>query len=249
MLFALKKFVGILFMPLPLILLLLFISIIFFNKKPRFARYTLVMSTALLVLLSLSPVSDTFIEPLEQKYPVYSAIHGDIDFIVILGCGHTSDKRLAALHQLKQCSLQRLTEGLRVSQLHPNAKIITSGKSRYDPITNAVVVKRAAMELGIDSDRLVTEARPLDTKEEAFYISNIVSKQSMVLVTNAYHMPRAMQYFIEAGITPIPAPSGHFVKESQVFRWGDYVPKAMSLKQMELMWHERLGLLWQWISH
>ncbi|TRX56750.1 envelope biogenesis factor ElyC [Thalassomonas sp. M1454] len=247
-LFTLKKIIGQLLMPMPLLLMSLVIVIVLFNKKPSLAKWMLTITTSLLLLLSFMPVSNLLIVNYEQTYPVYKK-QQRLDYIVILGCGHTTDSKLSATQELKICSLQRLTEGVRIALLHPEAKIITSGAAIYDVSSNADKVKQAAVELGINANRIITESRPLDTEDEATLIGPIVKDSKFVLITNANHMPRSMNYFIKAGTEPIPAPTGFFVKnDNQDSSWRDYFPRATDLNKSETAWYETLGLIWQWLK-
>lgn len=231
---------------MPLLLISLVLVALFFNRKPKIAKGLLIATTLMLFILSFMPSASFFIQGYESKYPSYKPVHGSIDFIVILGCGHTSDINLAASQELKICSLQRLIEGVRIANLHPNATLITSGAAITDISSNALKVKQAAMELGIAEQRIIVEPRPLDTEDEAMYISEVVKNSSFILITNANHMPRSMNYFIQAGTNPIPAPTGFHVKDNNGDkRWQDYFPRSINLTISETAWYETLGLWWQ----
>ena len=66
----------------------------------------------------------------------------------------------------------------------------------------------------------------------------------MILVTSASQMSRALYYFHQAGLHPIPAPT-NFRASNQI---RDFVPDARFLTQIEIVEHERLGQLWQRIT-
>ena len=71
-LFALKKFLGGILMPLPLALLLLFWAVLMLlRRKTRWtgAIFAL-LATALLFIASYAPITNRIIAPLEQEYPV-----------------------------------------------------------------------------------------------------------------------------------------------------------------------------------
>lgn len=231
---------------MPLLLISLILVAVFFNRKPKVAKLLLIATTLMLFILSFMPSANVFIQNYESKYPSYKPVHGSIDFIVILGCGHTSNVNLAALQELNICSLQRLIEGVRIASLHPNAKLVTSGAAIADISSNALKVKQAAMELGIEEQRIIVEPRPLDTEDEAMYISEIVKNSAFTLVTNANHMPRSMNYFIQAGTHPIPAPTGFYVKDNDGDKaWQAYFPSSSNLTISETAWYETLGQWWQ----
>lgn len=251
-LFTLKKIIGQLLMPMPLLLLCLVLVIVLFNKKPTLAKWLLSATTAAFFLLSFKPIADSLIVNYEQSYPVYQQQANSqlkLDYIVILGCGHTTDENLSATQELKICSLQRLTEGVRIALLHPEAKIITSGAAITDVSSNAVKVKQAAIELGIEANRIITEQRPLDTEDEANLIGPVVKGSNFVLITNANHMPRSINYFVKAGTKPIAAPTGFYVKDIDgSSNWQDYFPRSKNFNKSETAWYETLGLIWQWLK-
>ena len=252
-LFFLKKLIGQLLMPLPLVLLLMVLSLLLLNRLPRISRIALVTATVMLFTLSFAPIADRIIEPLEY-YPVYDKnaqrnTNGKLDYIVVLGCGHTTDITLKPSQQLKVCSLQRLTEGLRIAQLHPEAMIITSGAAIYDQQSNAMAVKQADVELGFDRRRIIADDRAYDTEDEALFLSIRLKGKRFALVTNANHMPRAMTYFEQQGLNPIAAPTGFYVKHAiDSGSWQDYFPDPVDLHKSQTAWYEYLGRLWQWLK-
>ena len=51
-----------------------------------------------------------------------------------------------------------------------------------------------------------------------------------VLVTSAFHMPRAQRVFERAGLRVTPAPTGYFGDHDDVFEWSDLVPSGDALR-------------------
>lgn len=248
-LFLLKKLIGALLMPLTIIMLLLIIAIIYHRKSPTFSLKCLCAGTIILILSSFSPVSDRLMAPIENNFPAFTSVNKPIDYIVILGCSHTFDENLPATSQLKSCSLQRLVEAVRIYRLHPEATIITSGGSSDENDSNAQAVKLAAISLGIPEQKIITENFPKDTEEEALLIAPRVKGSTVVLVTNADHMPRAINYFKHYGVDAIAAPAGHWVKgNDQQKSWGYYLPTSYKLEQTTTAWYESVGRLWQWLK-
>ena len=114
----------------------------------------LIVGTLVLILSSTGYVSDRVLQPLENKYESFTRSNRPVDYIVILGCGHTSDSALPATSQLQACSLQRLVEGLRIFRIHPEAQVITSGAAFDNNESNADKVKQAAILLGIPEHKI-----------------------------------------------------------------------------------------------
>jgi uncharacterized SAM-binding protein YcdF (DUF218 family) len=247
-LFLLKKIIGLLVMPLSLVIILLFIAILFYRKRSNLSFNALIFATVILVISSLPPASDTFMAPLEDNYPAFTRSSDPVDYIVVLGCSHTTVHSLPATSQLKACSLERLVEAIRIYQIHPEAHIITSGFAADDESSNAEKVKQAAVLLGVPAYKIITENFPQDTEEEAELIAPRVRNKNVVLVTNANHLPRAMKYFQQQGINATPAPASPWVKEGGHKNWSYYVPNANKLKQTSTAWYETLGRTVQWLK-
>ncbi len=237
-------------MPLSIVVLLLIIALVFFNKKPKLSFQSLLIATLLLVVSAFPPFSDLLMGSIEDNYPPFSASNNkNIDYIVVLGCYHNTDRGIPATLQLKACSLQRLVEAIRIYRLYPNATIITSGGTLRQSTSNAYTVKQAAISLGVPAHKIITENYPKDTEEEALLIAPRVRNTHVVLVTNAYHLPRAMQYFKQQGVDAIAAPASYWVPPNKKpAGWDYYIPKSTTLTQTTLAWYESLGRTWQKIK-
>ena len=144
--------------------------------------------------------------------------------IVILGAGHTSDPRLPATSSLGVSSLSRLAEGVRLYRLIPDSRILFSGFTDEDGVSNAEMYAMAAMELGTDlANRnryaLLTDAddtwaesatyKRLVTEEEG---RDAVFQKRVIVVTSALHMPRAIAGFEKRGFDPLASPAHYNIK-------------------------------------
>jgi|TARA_B110000091_G_C13746341_1_gene445640 uncharacterized SAM-binding protein YcdF (DUF218 family) len=248
-LFLLKKIITMFLMPINIILLLLILSLIFYKNKPKAGFKLLILATFILFITSMPPISDTLMAPIEDNYETFSRSAKQVDYIVVLGCSHTTDYALPATSQLKTCSLQRLVEAIRISRLHPEARLIMSGYSGDDAVPNAEKMRQAAMSLGIKDKNIITESFPKDTEEEAVLIAPRVIGTNVVLITNANHMPRAINYFERQGVSPIAAPTGYWVKDIEGDKaWNYYLPSANKLSQTTTVWYETLGRIVQWFK-
>ena len=249
-LFLLKKIITVIIMPINIVILLLIAALIFKGKNNKASFRCLLFAIITLLLGSLAPISDRFMYVLESQHPVYEKSNKNIDYIIVLGCRHISTQNLPATNELASCSLQRMVEALRIYNLHPEARIITSGYSAADTVSNAEKVKQALVMLGVPEHKVINENFPKDTEEEAQLISPRVQDTNAILVTNADHMPRALGYFNAQGVYPIPAPTGHWVKNINSEKsWAYYIPSSRKLNQTTIAWYESLGLIVQWLKN
>lgn len=90
------------------------------------------------------------------------------------------------------------------------------------------------------------EAESLDTAQNAQHSAARLRDAgiaSAVLVTHAYHMPRAQRAFRDAGIGVVAAPFG-FVGGTFGDHWHDWLPSASGAMTSQLALHELAGRWW-----
>jgi uncharacterized SAM-binding protein YcdF (DUF218 family) len=146
--------------------------------------------------------------------------------------------------QLSESSISRLAEGIRIHRLLPESRLLLSGGAVFDPVSEARGMAGVAAALGIGNDEIILEERSKDTKDQARFIKEIVRDKRFVLVTSASHMPRSMALFEKLQMNPIPAPTDYLVKKRQKIGPGLFFPNVESLRKMERVFHEYLGLGW-----
>ena len=126
-----------------------------------------------------------------------------------------------------------------------------SGSAGHNPQSNAVKMKEAAILMGINPRRILTENTPRDTEDEAILIAPQLEGKQSVLITNADHMHRALNYFSQHGATPTAAPASFYAKGDVKSSGLDilfYLPKSSSLQTTSVYWYETLGLTAQWFK-
>ncbi len=206
------------------------------------AKGWLVASFAWLTLFSYPPVAQLLLSPLEHRYPPLEKAP-KVSYIYLLGLDHFSDPALPITSQLVPEAVVRMAEAVRLYRQTPNATLIVSGYTGlHDKISHARMQRRLAVALGIPENKIVLVENAADTEEEAYAAKRITGGKPTILVTSAYHMPRAMRWFRRAGMHPIPAPTYHLVHTSTPL-WVIFSPEA--LRESMLAIHEYLGLAWQ----
>jgi len=245
-----KTLITLLFpVSLCIIILAFGLSLLWFTKKQRFGKLAITIGFILLVLFSTYPFSYAILGYLERQYKTFR-INDDflknvsgIKYVVILGGGLTSDPRLPITSQLNHSSLIRLIEGIRLYRKIPGAKLILSGGVGFDCVSDAEMMERLSISLGVEPQDIILESKSLNTYEEAKFIKNIVGDKRFILVTSAAHMPRAMALFKKSGMEPISAPTDHLVRKHQRFHPIMVFPKADRLKETETAFYEYIGLI------
>jgi len=164
------------------------------------------------------------LKPLESSYPKLEKIPENIHYILLLG----GDRK------------KRAWEALRLYHKIPNVKVITSGYSLHDKVSDANKTLELLVESGIPRENLLMQDMAKTTYEEALTIKKRVGDKPFILVTAAYHMPRTIRLFQKVGLKPIPAPADfNRPKEYGTFS----TLQSIHLQHTEHAWHEYMGLL------
>ncbi len=212
------------------------------------ARYLLLASALWIILFSYDPFANWLLYPLEHRYKALLHPPQTIAYIYILGGGHHSDPTLPVTSQIIPESVVRTNEGVRLYHaLHGKAKLIVSGYGGFvDPNPHAKMAQRLAQALGVPKEDIIPVPSATDTEDEANVAKRIAEERPVALVTSAYHIPRALNWFKKAGVASIPAPTYHLATLQHLNYLGFF--SANALKKSTIAMHEYLGLLWQKIK-
>ena len=241
-LFYLKKIIGMMLMPIPLTLLAMLLAFFLMKKCPKFAKLLLFCAILLLGLTSWSPVADKLIATVEHDFPVFD-IQQPVDVVIVLGSGHKDLSNTPEIMQLGNSALFRLEEGLRILKANPNAQLFVSGYSGEMTEPHAEIMRRAAIELGVQPNRIKAFPLAKDTEEEAKSMKPYLDGRQAALVTEASHLKRASIFFEKAGINIIPAPALYLGSEKS-----DWQIDANAAYKSQRAFYEWLGRGWQWIK-
>ncbi|MCX7738345.1 MAG: YdcF family protein [Hydrogenothermaceae bacterium] len=232
--FFLKKLITFMILP-PGIFVILFLSIAFLRKKMRLASVISVASAVSIYLLSIEPIKDLLLSPLEEKYKRPKQLTGDV--IVVLGGGSYNTGVLT------DDSLKRLLTGF-ILQKQLNIPIILSGGSAIINLPESEVMKSVLIELGVDRSQIFTDVSSRDTLGNAFFTKKICQSKGfrrVILVTSAYHMPRSILTFKQAGIEVIPYSTDF--KMDKRYTFYSYLPKMNVLQDSTKVLREYIGLV------
>ncbi len=250
--FLFKKIIAPLFFPLSVCLEFLIVGmfLLWFAHRQKAGKIMVSLGIVLLALFSYAPLPDIALKSLEYRYAplVDLSQFSDIRWVVVLGGGHHSDPELPVTSHLSESSLSRLVEGIRIHRLLPESRLVLSGGKVFDPTPEAETMVRVAEIMGIEGNKIVLEKLSRDTRDQARFIHEIVGDERFILVTSAAHMPRSMALFQKLGMSPIPAPTDYWVTKRHGIGPGVFFPNVGSLRKMERVFYEYLGLGWARLS-
>ncbi|EHR8835925.1 envelope biogenesis factor ElyC [Shigella flexneri] len=250
MLFTLKKVIGNMLLPLPLMLLIIGagLALLWFSRFQKTGKIFISIGWLALLLLSLQPVADRLLRPIESNYPTWNNSQ-KVDYIVVLGGGYTWNPLWAPSSNLINNSLPRLNEGIRLWRENPGSKLIfTGGVAKTNTVSAAEVGARVAQSLGVPREQIITLDFPKDTEEEAAAVKQTIGNAPFLLVTSASHLPRAMIFFQQEGLNPLPAPANQLTIDSPLNPWERAIPSPVWLMHSDRAGYETLGRIWQWLK-
>jgi len=239
--FILKKLVSRFFFPLSLVIELLLLGIFLKKRKTK----AILAGVAILYLFSFAPFGYLILRPLESQYQTISSssLNKEVQWIVVLGGGSRGDNILTPEDQLGDATLKRLLEGVRLSRLLPQARLVLSGGDYQGISPDAVIMQQVALDQGVARERIILESTSVDTTDQAKLLRDRLGQAPFYLVTSAGHMPRAMRMFLRSGTQPIAAPTD-FHAVWAPFQVTDFFPQAGTLANTERAFYEYLGLVW-----
>jgi uncharacterized SAM-binding protein YcdF (DUF218 family) len=206
MFFALSKVLGFFALPSNVLMAIGIVGLILLcTRFARLGSWLVVTSLVLIAIAGLSPLGNVLMIPLEQRFPAWNASRGAPDGIIVLGGAISPEvsafRDAVALNE----AAERITFAAELARRYPNARIVYTGGSNallFEGAIEAPFAVRELEALGVAHDRISAEEQSRNTIENAVY-SRLVAQPKpgdrWLLVTSAFHMPRAIAAFRAAG--------------------------------------------------
>jgi uncharacterized SAM-binding protein YcdF (DUF218 family) len=194
----------------------------------------------------LAPLSELILLPLEQRFPPYPADGPPPTGIIVLGGGIEAGLSEARQQVVVNDAGERPIYLADLARRFPTARLVFSGGSGFigGGIAEADIVSRQADVIGVPRTRLILENRSRNTQENAAFSAALVKPkpgERWLLVTSAWHMPRAVGCFRQAGFTVDAFPVDYRTRG-----WGDVARfhgfASDGLLQLDLAVKEWIGL-------
>ena len=233
--------------PLCLVMVLLAAALAL-RKIPR-AAFCLTVAGLLLLLAASTPVTSSWVvKALEGQYPDASpaSIEPAEAIVVLGGAVHAPNRRHPASHMLE--STDRLLVALRLYRAGKAPTVLCSGGNLFffrktGGAPESQVMCGMMQEWGLPASAVLTEGQSINTHENAVDSYRLLSARNthkIILVTSAWHMPRAAATFRKAGFEVVAAPADFLEGwTGGALRW---VPDADCLRATELAVREWIGL-------
>ena len=239
----LNKLLPIFVLPLGWVVLLLLIALI------RKRRWPLLAALVVLYLSSMPFVGTRLTRGLESSYPALAIDQVEnADAIVSLGgiMGPTvADGFLPNVGEAGE----RLEAGITLWQRKKAAWLVfTGGRIPWAQQTEVegAAAKRVAIARGIPAEHILVTREVGNTRDESHAVDSLMRERGwrkIILVTSAWHMPRAARLFRKAGVDFIPFPVDFQIDSNSPLTLLDFLPRAEGLQKTETALREWYGIL------
>ncbi len=171
-----------------------------------------------------------------------------VDAIVVLGGGVSPQATPRPGHNLLQ-GADRIWFGAELYRAGKAPLVIVTGARPFLDAgpTAAAAAGDVLQRLGVPGEAVVAPGRSRRTFTDAQVVHARLEKRdltSVLLVTSAMHMPRALATFRRAGIEAFPAPTDYEVTHARGVDEYAWLPDAAAFWQSGRALHEYVGLLW-----
>jgi uncharacterized SAM-binding protein YcdF (DUF218 family) len=199
-------------------LLLLALTLTFLSMLFRWRRLAGLLSflmAATALVIAFAPAREWVLRPLEYRFPPPSLLER-VDGVIVLGGAINSDLSARTGQLVVSDSAERLLSFIELGLRYPKAKLLFSGGSPNvldDSAREADFAKDLFAKLGFDVSRIQFERDSRNTVENARFSKLMAAPgpdEVWLLVTSAYHMPRAVGVFraIDWQVVPYPVDYG-----------------------------------------
>jgi uncharacterized SAM-binding protein YcdF (DUF218 family) len=254
MFFIVSKIFWMLASPINLLLLGALVGVLLcYNRHAGFGRALALAAIVLLGAAATLPVGVILIAPLEDRFPLPPADSPPPYGIIVLGGALDEAASVARGKSVFDEGGERIIEAVILAKRYPQARIVYTGGSASftgEISTEALQARNLMVALSVAPERVTIEDNSRNTDENARFTALIVHPQASerwLVVTSAFHMPRAMGVFEKAGFQAIAYPVAFRTLGDD----GDprmILDPEKNLHIFQLALHEWIGLAAYWAS-
>ena len=238
--YALNKIVWFFMNPMTLLLMLAAAGLLVGRRRRRLGGAIVVIALAALWFASTTSCVALLGLPLERRFLACAKAESSpaADAIVVLGggVGKTIGMEYPDLFE----AADRLWHAARLWKLGKAPVVVLAGSGDEEAAVPLLV------DLGVRRDAIVCDGGSRNTYENSRFTERLLEGRGrrILLVTSAWHMPRALGNFAKTGLEAIPAPSDFSANNAvrSVGHWWDWIsPSADSLARTSYLLKEWVG--------
>jgi uncharacterized SAM-binding protein YcdF (DUF218 family) len=202
----------------------------------------------LLWLLSTPVISDLLLGPLERRFPSLDVAEcPEADAVAIVSGNVINGVNRVGVQWGP--SANRFHDGVRLvlAQKAPILIVAGAGSQHHGQVSQGEILRDAAVARGVRCERVLISGPVSTTADEALAVGMLCEGRgirSIILVTSAWHMPRAMRLFRQTGLAVVAFPTDQRVLAQARITIARFLPRARTLANSDAAIHEYWGLLW-----
>ena len=225
------------------ILLLMAVGGWLLSRRPRLAKGILIGSFALLWIGSTPFFAEGAMHWLEQD--IRPLTHETADAIVILGGGsNVRAPEYGYQDTVSYSTLVRVRYGAVLQRATGKPVLVTGGNPLGNQQSEAQQM-RDVLEQELHVPVRWIEGKSNNTFENAQFSFQMLQQagiKRIYLVSDAWHLPRSIMVFRQAGFEVVPAPTAFTTRYRTDFL--SFLPSSDGLRYSRTFTHEIIGLIW-----
>lgn len=249
--YVLNKIVWFFFNPLTPPLVCACVGAVVFAKRRRLGGWLLGLSLAALWFQATPACMFLLGLPLERPYLAAQSVESlpRADAAVVLGGG--MGKSPAMHYPDMNEAADRVWHAARIWKAGKAPIVVVSG------VNDLASTVPLLLEMGVPRDAIAVDDKSRNTYENSRFTEALLRERtvaagsqsatpSVLLVTSAWHMPRASGNFAKTSLKVVPAPCDFWISNAweSKFHWWDWIaPSADNIKCSNYMFKEWLGRL------
>lgn len=220
-------------------------------RRRRAGLICLTTALGAYAVIALTPIGAIMLSPLENRFPTVTKLPPDITGVIVLGGAVDPGISQARGIPTLNGDAERMTSLVYLARRYPKARLAFTGGNGvlvHGKMSEADVARELFSQLGVDQSRIVYESRSRTTYENAIRLKALIKPvpgQRWLLVTSAWHMPRAMGLFRHAGWDVLAYPVAYKTMPDPLTDiHGNFADR---LGMVDLAAHEWVGLAAYWL--
>lgn len=210
------------------------------RRRPGAARACVGAGLFLLWVQALPVTGNALLRTLEGE-PLDTARAGQAQAIVVLGGGRYRDAPEYGGDTVSEATLTRLRYAAKLQRETQLPVLVSGGRPEGAGLSEGEAMRRVLGD-AFDVPVRWVEGTSINTRENALHAAGMLRRDGItqiLLVTHAWHMPRALAAFTQTGLAVLPAPT---LFHHHPLLPTDLLPRGYGKTRTAL--HEWLGLLW-----
>jgi uncharacterized SAM-binding protein YcdF (DUF218 family) len=217
------------------------------RRRARRRRIVGAAGVALLLVASSGPVANRQLWNLEHQAP--ATYRDDMTYDAVVLLGGVVDEEVSAVSGQPSYNdnVERVIMTHRLLRDGKARFVIVSGATenpKYATHGEAAMLARQLADWGVAPERIIVEDRARNTHENAVYAQEIARARGferVLIVTSAFHMPRAEECFAAVGMKVDTRAVDFRAHEHAGRRLAEWLPRASALALTSSMTREMLG--------